>query len=548
MKTFLLLFFNLCLATFIWGQPKQSLKVDSVMVVSAYKPNLLDPTKMIFKPGLPDIEKEKPNFKYSKIDRFVNPTYKPEFKAPSQFRNIIPTPTYKNSVSAGFGSTLNPYFHYSGGFQTKNNSFYAQAYHQSAFGSLKSSSLVYRPAFAESNISLKDEFSQKGIKGSIGANYDHIWNKKYGLNQDSIPGPDSLKNQFHRIDIHAVFQSASSSKLEWLVGLFYQKFIDIHQNNEGNLAIKGQIQPQLISGYNTSLSFSFKTTGYNYQLIDPLPVYNYHRSVTTIQPSISRTMDQAWFDANIGFVTENYASIDSTKVHLFPNVSVGYQVSDQLKVSTGLKSGLQWNTYSSLVEQNPFLFAPNLMLNTTERWQYFIRADGGFSGWNFDVKGAIGKYTGMAFFTNNAYDRSFVPVFDSLSTRTWIEGNVHRKVVNQYELMLGILAQKVTTTTLSSAFYTPAFKFQMQFDYCINTKLKAGLQANIWSIRTFEGGLKSPSYLPWVPDISLTAQYQWKSNLSFFGRVQNMAFYNYAYFYGYPNYGPNVLLGLRWMH
>ena len=47
----------------VWAQPRTGLKVDSVMVVNTYKPNLLDPTKMIFKPSLPEIEKEKPVFK-----------------------------------------------------------------------------------------------------------------------------------------------------------------------------------------------------------------------------------------------------------------------------------------------------------------------------------------------------------------------------------------------------------------------------------------------------------------------------------------------------
>ncbi len=531
----------------VWAQPRTGLKVDSVMVVNTYKPNLLDPTKMIFKPSLPEIEKEKPVFKYTRIERYLSPKFKPEFKAPSSFRGVTDLKTPKNTLLAGFGSTINPVFGYDGGFSAKNNLLLVHVAHQSAFGKLNLADSTLNPHYSDSRIRAEDQFKSTAFGGKVGVDFDHRWNRRYGWATDSLIR-DSLTNSYRQIGFDGEV-AGKGEILPWKAGVRYQNMTDQIGASEGMLQLYGSASPVILSAFSTKIDVSFQTVGLN---PNSLVIPQFNRNVVEITPSIQKKTEKAQLEAALGIVTESYSALtDSTKLHLFPRFSVGYQLDEKTQAKLIFNSGLQWNTYAQMSKINPFMSTPSLLLNTTERWNLGVSGNHTLeSGWMVSVKGSAGAYQNMPFFVSypQQMESTFFVAFDSLTKIQKLEGTLQKKFEGQWEMAMGCMVQNVKTTTLADAFYTPRVKLDLNVKYALQPKTKVGLEAHVWGIRTFAGGQKSVSTLPWVPDLTLTMDHEWKKGLSFFGRLQNMAFTNYALYFGVPAYGPNVLMGIRWNH
>jgi len=530
-----------------WAQPRTGLKVDSVMVVNTYKPNLLDPTKMIFKPSLPEIEKEKPVFKYTRMERYLSPKFKPEFKAPASFRGITELKSPKNTLMAGFGSTINPVFGYDGGFSSKNNLVLIHVAHQSAFGKLNVIDSTLNPQYSDSRIRMEDQFRSTGFGGKVGVDFEHRWNRRYGWATDSLIR-DSLSNKFRQIGFDGEVAGTSTS-LPWKTGVRYQNMVDALGATEGILQLYGSISPVILSAFSTKIDVNFQTVGLN---PNSLAIPQLNRNVVEITPSIQKKTEKAQLEVGLGLVSERYSALtDSTKLHLFPRFSVGYQLDESTLAKLNFRSGLLWNTYAQMSKINPFMPPPSVLLNTTERWNFGISGVHSLeSGWMLSAQVSAGAYQNMPFFVSypQQMESSFQVAFDSLTKVQKLEGSLQKKFDGQWEMNLGFMVQNLKTTSLEDAFYTPRVKADLTVKYALQPKTKVGLEAHVWGIRTFTGGLKSVSTLPWVPDVTLTLDHEWKKGLSFFGRLQNMGFANYALYFGVPAYGPNVLAGIRWNH
>jgi hypothetical protein len=319
--------------------------------------------------------------------------------------------------------------------------------------------------------------------------------------------------------------------------------------SEGMLQLYGSASPVILSAFSTKIDVSFQTVGLN---PNSLVIPQFNRNVVEITPSIQKKTEKAQLEAALGIVTESYSALtDSTKLHLFPRFSVGYQLDEKTQAKLIFHSGLQWNTYAQMSKINPFMSTPSLLLNTTERWNLGVSGNHTLeSGWMVSVKGSAGAYQNMPFFVSypQQMESTFFVAFDSLTKIQKLEGTLQKKFEGQWEMAMGCMVQNVKTTTLADAFYTPRVKLDLNVKYALQPKTKVGLEAHVWGIRTFAGGQKSVSTLPWVPDLTLTMDHEWKKGLSFFGRLQNMAFTNYALYFGVPAYGPNVLMGIRWNH
>jgi hypothetical protein len=547
MKKGLLLSTFAIMGVFAIAQPRTGLKVDSVMVVNTYKPNLLDPTKMIFKPSLPEIEKEKPIFKYSRVDRPLSPKFRPEFKAPASFRGVTELKSPKNTLMAGFGSTLNPVFGYDGGFSAKNNLLLAHVGHQSAFGTMNLADSTLNPHYSDSRIRLEDQFRSSAFGGHLGIDFNHQWNRRYGWATDSLI-LDSLSNSYRQIGFDGEVAGKSES-LPWNSGVRYQNLVDQQGASEGLLQIYGSVSPVIISAFSTKIDVSFQTVGLN---PNSIVIPQFSRNVVEINPSIQKKTEKAQLDASLGLVTERYSGLtDSTKLHLFPRFNIGYRIDENTQTHLFFNSGLKWNTYAQWSKINPFMASPTSLLNTTERWKFGVSGKHSTeSGLHISGQLNASAYQNMPFFVSfpQQNESTFQLAFDSLTKVQKIEGTLQKKFEGPLEMSLGFMAQNIKTSTLEDAFYTPRVKLDWTVKYALQPKTIVGIEAHIWGIRTFAGGQKSVSTLPWLPDFTLTIDHEWKKGLSFFGRMQNMAFTNYAVYFGVPAYGPNVLMGIRWNH
>jgi len=547
MRKLILLFIWILGNLVVGAQNKNGLKVDSVMVVNTYQPNLLDPTKMIFKPSLPEIEKEKPVFKYARIDRYLTPLFQPEFKAPSSFRSITPLKTPNHSLMAGFGSTLNPVLNYDGGLSSKNNHLLMHLAHQSAFGKLNIIDSTLNPQYSDSRLRLVDQFYSSVVDGKFGVDLEHRWNRRYGWSTDSTV-QDSLFNSYRQFGLDGEI-SGKTEKLPWNVGVHFQTLNDQIGASEGVLKIHGSASPVILSDFSTKININFQTITNN---PNSLVIPTWNRNVVEISPSIQKKTEKAQLDVALGFVTEKYSGIfDSTKLHLFPRFSIGYQLDENTQAKICFNSGLNQNTYSQLSKINPFLSSPSYLFNTTERWNIHVYGQHSLeSGWMISAKISAASYQNMPFFISyqRQAESSFQVAFDSLTKVQKIEGNIQKNFDGKWEMGWGWMIQNVKTSSLEDAFYTPRVKTDLTMKYVLQPKTKIGIEAHIWGVRTFTGGLKNVSTLPWVPDLSMTIDHDWKKGLSFFGRLQNMAFANYSVYFGLPAYGPNVLMGIRWNH
>ena len=97
--------------------------------------------------------------------------------------------------------------------------------------------------------------------------------------------------------------------------------------SEGMLQLYGSASPVILSAFSTKIDVSFQTVGLN---PNSLVIPQFKRNVVEITPSIQKKTEKAQLEAALGIVTESYSALtDSTKLHLFPRFSVGYQLDEK---------------------------------------------------------------------------------------------------------------------------------------------------------------------------------------------------------------------------
>ena len=128
------------------------------------------------------------------------------------------------------------------------------------------------------------------------------------------------------------------------------------------------------------------------------------------------------------------------------------------------------------------------------------------------------------------------------AVRFYAKGHFEYNIANAFSFILDMQYQTFKMNSLEFAYYQPAFTTSLSLQYIAAKKLIIDFMP------TFKTGVKGmfmgeEKKLDPIIDINLNVQYLYSNQLSFFLRLNNLAFQSYQEYYNYPSQRFMAMIG-----
>ena len=556
-----LLLMFIALSTISQAQNKTADKHnEQVLIVGSVDPSVNQSYKINLMPEAPEMPKVNKEFDFKPINKyFYTPVAFKPIKAVS-IRADKPGDIYNNMVKAGFGSRLTPYaefFH----SQTHKGKFRFDAHlkHISTYGKIKD----YSPA--PSSLSLAEASFDKFFRYqtlTVEGGYRYSTNRYYYAISD-FPNIDDSTRNFKQAYSLAFFNTSltshykSNDKLHHKVGLSSYYYFNKYQTSE------------LYTALDFDFHKSYRVTNileYQYLGLEGGAEY-YNNTDTTINTSDIYINVTPYYKASYGIfrfkagVNLAFLKADSvSKFKIYPDVEINVNLfPGYLQLYTGINGGLQKISYRKLTEENPFI-----SMVVSDRWlNNKIGVYGGLKGninkqVGFNIKTAWRKFENEYFFVNipsqimmqaPGMPNELYVVSDTGSVFT-----VKAQISYQYSNQLNLYASYVNNTYSLSFREHPYGKLLSELkvggSYLIATRFKPWMELVYVGKRWYFSGLDTNGFiadeLPEFFDLNLGLEYYYDDHFSGFIKATNILNNHYDYFYGHPNYGIEIMLGISY--
>ncbi|MBO4233043.1 TonB-dependent receptor [Riemerella anatipestifer] len=304
-----------------------------------------------------------------------------------------------------------------------------------------------------------------------------------------------------------------------------------------------------------------------------------------LSPKITFKKGQSYLKIGSGFnllsssLTKlNETQQKSNRFYWFPQAELFVAATPEANLYGGVESGLQFNTYSRLLEQNPFLVSDLELKPTHTKYQFYFGVKGVVSEQiKYDVKASYGKLDNMMFFGGNSlfsnliddnsrlgydYANTFSTTYHN-GTLSQIKGEIEYKPLASLVLDGNIQFQKYNLENNVNVYYRPLLQASIGAKYqTFKDKLLLGFRgffvsdrmANRFSINPSGILISTPIYaeeeidnqkVGGYADLNISAEYQINKNFSIFALGNNLLGANYQNCYGYKVLGTQIMGGLK---
>lgn len=301
--------------------------------------------------------------------------------------------------------------------------------------------------------------------------------------------------------------------------------------------------------------------------------------VTSLKPKISFYKGNSYLaiGSDFSFVNakisdKNTAEAKTNNFRWFPFAEVLYEATEQYKFYAGIDGGVQLNSYSNLLQQNPFLVSDLVLKPTETKYHFYFGLKGDIAqDLKYDVNAGFSQLKNAQFFkANNLFDfnytlnrsaynfaNNFSAIYDD-GTLSEVKGSVQYFPLQNLVLDAELHFMKFNLKNLNEVYYKPVLQSTFGAKYSLlDRKLNLGFKGifvterttNSYSVVTTfpyfsmqENVKKSlPSYL----DLNLNADYKINKNFTVFVMGNNLLNKKYEHYLGYKVLGAQVLGGIR---
>ena len=327
-------------------------------------------------------------------------------------------------------------------------------------------------------------------------------------------------------------------------------FRDSYAVREQELGFEGKGEFRPSKDVMASLGVSYFTTA-----TEDLK-YDLNRNYFSIRPEGQYRFGDFHFSAGVVLVSDNDSVAERKPgIRIFPVLKSSYQVSGNLKVNAAIFGDVQRNTYSSFVQENPFLGPSDQLLNTVTSFEFAAGVEGLASDKLVYRAGlAVRRQSNLHFFVNSFADTSrFELVYDQQATVLQFNSALEFKLSELYSLQTRVDLFHYSLTNQQAAWHRPTWMLSMNQQFTPGEKIL--LQANL----NLMGGLKARGFEPQeinstpkfqevslnpILDLQLKIDYAVNSRLSIFAEGNNLLNRNNARWMNYPVRGIQGVGGL----
>lgn len=267
--------------------------------------------------------------------------------------------------------------------------------------------------------------------------------------------------------------------------------------------------------------------------------------------------------------------LKNNKTYWFPQAEFQVAAAKEFKFYGGVDGGLKLNTYSELLQTNPFLVSDQMLRPTETQYHFYAGLRGDIDEtFKYDVSAGFGKMRNIMFFQgNNLFDNTFTldrTGYDFANTFSAVydDGNVSDiKGSLQYFPLENLIVDadvrflKYDLKNYDNIYNVPLVTGSIGAKYTMfEKKLSLGFKGIFATDRTTNSymleGVGSPSLIfqstedtndkvGGYADLNLSAEYKIHKNFSIFALGNNLLSSKYQTYKGYKVLGAQVVGGVK---
>lgn len=505
--------------------------IEDVNIVTLYKPNVAEANKIDILPTLKEPKYQPPIFNYSFPEIVFKP--KPVYSPANAIllRPEKPVVLKDNYFRAGGGNYLTGiidarYFANTG----KNINYGIDFKHHS-------SNLSNNPAMGTFNRNRVNAFGERTTNATLRGDifFDRNAVHYYGADTSRDFKKDTLKQAYN-------LAGATLSLLEAKKGKLATSLIGdvnfLNSNNASELSVSGRnitsFELPKTQKFTNLLAIAYnkvsRDTGINRIFVDLAPSYTFE---------INRLV------VDLGIIVNYYGDNSTSKLYAAPNLRAEtFLVPKKIKAFAAITGGLIQNTMQSFIYQNLFLNESFLLRNSMEKYRLILGMDGKLNKvFEYGLSISQNSIEDMAFFVNDTNDfRNLTTLYDDMNTFNF-QGRVKFTLNNKINLGGQFNTYTYNLTSESQAWHMPKFDANIFFNFQVADKIY--INSNFYHVgERFARDLANNTInIGGINDVSLAAEYRYKKNISFFGRVNNILNQRYALWNHHLSQGLNALAG-----
>ncbi len=274
---------------------------------------------------------------------------------------------------------------------------------------------------------------------------------------------------------------------------------------------------------------------------------------------------------NSNLLTEE---VSSNKTYWFPRAELQIAAADEFKFYAGVDGGLKLNSYSEMLQENPYLVSDLVLKPTETKYRFYVGIRGDIQeNLKYDFSAGFGKANNILFYeANGLYDfalpatsvrqpydfaNTFRASYDN-GTISEVKGSVQYFPLENLVLDGELNFTKYDLDNYEHIYNRPLLRANIGAKYTmLDKKLQLGFKGFFVSDRT-TNAFSVVTTFPFVgiqdnrnekvggyADLNLSAEYKIHKNFSIFAHGNNLLGTNYQTFNGYKVLGAQILGGVK---
>ncbi len=540
---------------------------ESVIISTQFDPIVNEAMKLSENPSIFDTSFKIPDFKYDVINKVFPTQISIDEIKPARVKGEPITMLYNGNIKAGIGTYLTPYVEglYS---ETRNRTllYSIHARHYSSHWSIKDYPTNH---FANNDINLYGKKIWKNFFIDAKAYYNNSINYYYGFNKDTIKIKDKyFRTIWHNVGFKTTYSSLYkhdnslhhwvSFGIENLSSKWKSNELTFYASADANKKFELFNKDKQILGLRVNYKHSFLKFDINniykapYYLNQLYPLLdftttdiianpNFNTAILEIKPYLDFKIDRFQLHTALNFSPE--FGRDS-KFRLLPTAIVYFPiVPKKLYFQAGLEGSVERISLNIFRMENPYI-SPFLDIKPTTKLNLFAKLNSNFNDFGISIEGGVQNIANQHFYvidTFSYYKNMFGIIYDD-AVRFYAKGHFEYNIANAFSFILDMQYQTFKMNSLEFAYYQPAFTTSLSLQYIAAKKLIIDFMP------TFKTGVKGmfmgeEKKLDPIIDINLNVQYLYSNQLSFFLRLNNLAFQSYQEYYNYPSQRFMAMIG-----
>ena len=512
------------------------LTAEELEIVKKFNAKLTDANKKVTQPSLPEIkENNRGQLQYTVPPKLLTIKYPAPTIKPIAMRKEKLPEVYQAWAKLGYGTPKSPLAELIWNTaQSEQFDLYARLKHHSANGDKRKQNQI----FAENETELKGKYYlDNGLTAGadLGFNLDNVYH--YGYTQeDTLFTKEEAAQRF--TTIHG---GLSIDNSEMTVGEYnYGGKLNIYNN----ASRQGSKEFGIGAGLNFLKWFNDKH--FLELKIDESLVNFSNDSVSTKQtnnlfsgaPSFTYVADR--FKIRVGA----WAGID-TSFAIYPDVEASlYLLDGKASFFAGWNGAIQQNSFRKFSDYNPFI-QNNFSLYNSRVENRYAGVRGKVNAVSFEVRFAQRPIKGMPLYLNDSLDsRRFNIIYDDVNMLNF-HATISTTLIDKLEILLTADYHLFNTYWEVSPWQLPNLEANISAKYQVVKGLFIRGELFMAAGATYKDELGAVATQKALLDLSFGGEYTITKNLGVFLDVNNLTGGNYQRWNLYPQYGLNLMGGVK---